>query len=65
MKSSLHDENTFYPALIRDLENANEEVIIESPYITTERMRLLRPTLEKLIKKGITDPTIWRTISEE
>ena len=51
--SSLHDEKTFYPAFIYDLERCNEEVIIESPYVTTERMRLLRPTFEKLLKKEV------------
>ncbi|OGE63108.1 hypothetical protein A2964_03325 [Candidatus Daviesbacteria bacterium RIFCSPLOWO2_01_FULL_40_27] len=51
--SQLHDENTFYSAFIHDLENTKEEVIIESPYITTERMRLLKPIFEKLVKEGV------------
>ena len=53
MISELHDEFTFYFAFIHDLERCKEEVIIESPYITTERMRLLKPTFEKLLKKGV------------
>ncbi|CAN5183843.1 hypothetical protein BH11PAT1_BH11PAT1_3990 [soil metagenome] len=30
-----------------------EEVIIESPYITTKRLNMLKPVLQKLIDKGI------------
>lgn len=62
--SQLHNENTFYPAFIHDLENAREEIIIESPYITTERMRLLKPTFEKLIKKGVKIYIITRNPKE-
>src|SRR3989344_8407212 len=51
--SSLHDEKTFYHAFIYDLERCKEEIIIESPFITTERMRFLKPTFEKLLKKDV------------
>jgi len=51
--STLHDEKTFYKAFIRDLENCTEEVIIESPFITTKRMKTLWPVLRKLYSKGI------------
>lgn len=53
MNSSLHDETTFYKAFINDLKNAKREVIIESPFITTERMKLFRPIFKKLINQGI------------
>lgn len=41
MKSStfqteLHDEKTFYKAFHKDLEQAKEEVIIESPFLTVQ-----------------------------
>jgi len=39
--SSLHDEKTFYRAFLADLVDCQEEVIIESPFITTERMKTL------------------------
>jgi len=51
--SKLYDEKSFYPAFIKDLESCKEEVIIESPYITASRMRMLRPVFEKLINKGV------------
>lgn len=41
--SILYDEKTFYNRFTRDLLEAKAEVIIESPFMTTERMRMLRP----------------------
>ncbi len=51
--SSLHDERTFYKTFLKDLEGCREEVIIESPYITTKRMKILKPIFERLIKQGV------------
>lgn len=53
MNSSLHDETTFYKLFINDLQKVKREVIIESPFITTERMKLFRPIFKKLIDKGL------------
>ncbi len=52
-KSDLFDEKTFYPVFIADLEYCQTEVIIESPFITTERMRTLWPVFKKLVSRGI------------
>jgi phosphatidylserine/phosphatidylglycerophosphate/cardiolipin synthase-like enzyme len=51
--TSLHDEKTFYQAFLRDLGNCKSEVIIESPFITSERMKSLWPILNKLHNQGI------------
>jgi len=51
--TSLHNEQTFYSAFIKDLENCKKEVIIESPFITTQRMNLLFPILKKLNNRGV------------
>lgn len=51
--STLYDETDFYRVFLRDLEASREEVIIESPYITTRRMKTLWPTLKKLLTRGI------------
>ena len=51
--SSLHDEKTFYQTFLRDLERCKTEVIIESPYITSGRMRTFDRLFEKLLKKGV------------
>ncbi len=52
-KSSLFDEKTFYRAFLIDLEASQKEVIIESPFITSERMKMLWPILRGLIKRGV------------
>lgn len=51
--TSLHDEKMFYQAFIKDLEHCQKEVVIESPFITTERMRLFEPILRKLVERAI------------
>jgi phosphatidylserine/phosphatidylglycerophosphate/cardiolipin synthase-like enzyme len=51
--SILYDEATFYNKFTKDLLAAKEEVIIESPFISTKRMRNLRPIFEKLINRGV------------
>ncbi len=53
MESTLFDETTFYQSFIRDLENCTKEVIIESPYITTGRMKLFMPIFKRLIEKRV------------
>ncbi len=52
-KSGLHDEKSFYSAFIEDLERCQKEVIIESPFITKERMVTLWPVFKKLLSKDI------------
>ena len=51
--TSLHDEKTFYQAFLKDLERCKQEIIIESPFITTERMKSLWPTLKRLYNRGV------------
>lgn len=53
LNSQLHDEKTFYQTFLQDLKVCQNEVIIESPYITSERMRTFDRIFEKLLKKGV------------
>lgn len=62
--TSLHDEKTFYSAFLKDLEHCNQEVIIESPFITTERMKLFEPILRKLVNRSIKVFIITRNPNE-
>ncbi len=62
--SSLYDEKTFYQTFLRDLEGCTKEIIIESPYITTERMRTFDRLFEKLLKKGVKIYIITRNPKE-
>jgi len=51
--SQLFDQKTFYEALLRDLHRCRNELIIESPFITTKRIYSLLPTFEKLRRRRI------------
>lgn len=51
--SVLFDQDTFHAAFMRDLMNSKSEVIIESPFITEKRMRVLLPVFAKLRGRGV------------
>jgi phosphatidylserine/phosphatidylglycerophosphate/cardiolipin synthase-like enzyme len=51
--SSLYNEDTFYDRFAKDLKNCHSEVIIESPFITSRRLYLLIPSLQKLKSKHV------------
>lgn len=53
MTSSLYDEKTFYPSFIKDLAGCRQEVIIESPFITSGRMEGFRSLFNKLLRKEV------------
>lgn len=61
--SSLFDEKTFYPQFTKDML-ACSEVIIESPYITTERMEIFHPLFKRLVDKGVRIYVITRRPEE-
>ena|SRR3989344_6452831 len=62
--SQLHDEHTFYQTFLKDVEKCQNELIIESPYITTERMRTFDRLFEKLLKKSVKIYIITRNPKE-
>ena len=68
LRSTLLNEDTFYPTFIKDLKRCKSEIIIESPYLTTRRLSELLPVLEKLKARRVRvlintrDP---RSITEE
>jgi phosphatidylserine/phosphatidylglycerophosphate/cardiolipin synthase-like enzyme len=51
--SILYDETTFYNKFKQDLLDAKQEVIIESPFIATRRLELLKPVFETLVDRGV------------
>jgi phosphatidylserine/phosphatidylglycerophosphate/cardiolipin synthase-like enzyme len=53
LSSRLFDEKTFYQAFLRDLEGCRDEVIIESPYITSKRAEMLIPIFENLLARSV------------
>jgi phosphatidylserine/phosphatidylglycerophosphate/cardiolipin synthase-like enzyme len=53
LSSRLYDSETFYKAFEKDLTNAHQSVLIESPFITTKRMDHLLPIFRKLRQQGV------------
>lgn len=51
--SQLHDEQTFYQSFLKDLERCEDELIIESPYITSKRLKTFEPIFKKLLEQGV------------
>ena len=47
-ENDLYNEKRFYEAISIDLKNVNVEAIIESPFITTRRVKELLPIFTKL-----------------
>lgn len=64
ISSELYDDSTFYKAFIKDLKKCKEEVIIESPFITSHRMCTLEPVFHTLVGKKIKVYIITRDPSE-
>ncbi len=48
MVSKLYNENTFYPAFIKDIKKCQSELLIECPFITNRRLQHLLPIFQKL-----------------
>ena len=51
--SDLFDERTFYKKFLKDLTQCTREIIIESPYITSERTEQFIPIFKELLSKGV------------
>ncbi len=51
--SRLYDEKGFYQQFVKDLKTCKHEVIIESPYISTSRMKQLASVFSRLIANGV------------
>ena len=51
--SKLYNENGFYPAFVKDLNRCKNELLIESPFITSRRLSNLLPVLKTLQAKKV------------
>ena len=51
--SQLFDHKTFYSNFLKDLDRSKEEIVIESPFLTTRRVSMLLPALAKLKRRGV------------
>lgn len=52
-ESTLYDQNTFYDAFVSSLSICQNELIIESPFITSKRMEMLLPIFAKLRQRNV------------
>lgn len=64
LSSQLFNEKSFFQAFNRDLEKCEKEVIIESPYITKARMKIIMPIFERLLEKEVLIYVITRNPKE-
>jgi len=53
LSSQLYDQDTFYRAFLHDVRNCKRQLIIESPFITSKRVRIFLPVLRQLRKRGV------------
>jgi len=53
LTSTLYDETTFHEKFTRDLKKCQHEAIIESPFVTSRRLNLLLPLLQKLKSRNV------------
>lgn len=62
----VYDERTFYPALFADLKSAKALVIIQSPYVTAQRLDKMTQALASCITRSVRvcvfvrEPEEWR-----
>lgn len=53
LTSQLYDQDAFYQAFLKDMSRCQEQLIIESPFITSRRIEILLPVFHKLAKRGV------------
>jgi hypothetical protein len=63
-QSRLYDDDNFYPKFKRDLSQCRKEVIIESPFISGQRMRTLSRLFENLVDRKVKVYVITRDPDE-
>jgi len=53
LSSRLFNERSFYYTFVNDLKRCNDELIVESPFVTSSRMAKLLPVLRQLRRRGV------------
>lgn len=53
LTSQLYDQDTFYRAFLHDVRSCKRQLIIESPFITSKRVRILLPIFRQLRERGV------------
>lgn len=53
LESKLYNEQTFYRVFMQDLANCEQEIIIESPFLTKRRVNIFLPKLRHAAERGV------------
>ncbi len=53
LNTALYNEQSFYPAFVKDLKKAQSTLIIESPFLTTKRTLYFAGLFRRLAKRGV------------
>lgn len=51
--STLYNQDSFYEAFLRDARRARTRFVIESPFITSKRVRVLLLVFEEMRRRGV------------
>lgn len=64
LTSRLYDQDSFYQVFNKDLYRCQNELLIESPFLTIRRINTLRPILQHLRRRNITITINTKPIDE-
>lgn len=53
LESKLYNDQTFYRAFMQDLDGCEQEIIIESPFLTKRRINIFLPKLRHAVERGV------------
>lgn len=53
LDTALFDENTFYAGFLKDLRSCQNELLIESPFLSERRIRMMSYSLISLVRHGV------------
>jgi phosphatidylserine/phosphatidylglycerophosphate/cardiolipin synthase-like enzyme len=62
--SQLFNEQSFYGQFRQDLERAKNGIVIESPFMTRRRVKLLLPSLHRAVQRGVKVTVNTRELNE-
>ncbi|MGH7158352.1 MAG: phospholipase D-like domain-containing protein [Candidatus Saccharimonadales bacterium] len=62
--SLLFNERTFYSQFKQDLEKTRQEIIVESPFMTSKRVKSLLPSLRRAVERGVVVTINTRELEE-
>jgi len=62
---TLYDERNFYPAFVRDLEQASEQVVLYTPYIGKTRWPSVEPVVRATAARGVEVVLLHKPLTDD